>query len=72
MKGERKIKYYGCAYRFEGDNTVRTIEFRAKNENEARLMMMRFAEMEEVYVQNLGRAVSFIPTSENGGKNGKH
>ena len=49
---------YGCEYRFRGDKRERTISFNAKNENEARLKMMKFAEKEDVFVQNIGRELS--------------
>jgi len=49
---------YGCEYRFRNDTQERVIEFKAKNEKEARLKMMKFAEKEDVFVQNIGKQES--------------
>jgi len=46
---------YGCSYVIA--NTEKIITFEAKTENAARLKMMRFAEKEDVHVQNLGKEV---------------
>jgi len=44
---------YGCEYRV--GSTYKMVTFEAKNENEARIKMMKFAEKEKVYVQNIGK-----------------
>ena len=44
---------YGCEYKI--GSATKVAEFNARNENEARLKMMKFAEKEEVYVQNIGK-----------------
>ena len=49
---------YGCEYRFRGSKDERLIVFEAKNENEARLKMMKFAEKEDVFVQNVGKQIN--------------
>ena len=53
---------YGCEYRFRGSKDERLVVFEAKNENEARLKMMKFAEKENVFVQNIGYTQSLSAT----------
>lgn len=48
---------YGCEYLLLGCRDIRTFEVEAKNEDEARLKMMKIAEKEGLYVQNAGRLV---------------
>ena len=46
---------YGCQYKFRGSKNTNITVFNAKNENEARIKMMKFAEKEDVFVQNIGK-----------------
>jgi hypothetical protein len=47
-----KTKIYGCQYLIDGVNKVAT--FKAKSEDDARILMMKFAEKNNIYVQNIG------------------
>jgi hypothetical protein len=49
---------YGYEYVFEAPNKlIRTGEVEAKNEEEARIKIMKIAEKDNLFVQNIGKLV---------------
>jgi hypothetical protein len=49
---------YACEYRHRGSRKEHVLVVDAKNENDARLKMMKFAEKEDVFVQNIGKEIT--------------